>query len=366
MAFAISYGGNRRLERQVSDAARGITAIAPNNVDFPPVDAMRRLDTLRAQIDTLSAYEREGAPLSLRWGLYSGSSIFPDVRRAYFAGFNRLMFANTKASLLASLRSLPDSARASDDYGSTYSLLKSYLITTTHPEKSTAEFLAPVLMKQWQGGRPLDPERTQIAQRQFETYARELQFFNPFPDRAEEAAVARGRAFLRQFAGSERIYQFMLAEANKASQPIQFNKRFPGSAAYLVGDIGTRYRAFTKAGFTFMQDAITKVDRFRQGRLGRRRGRATGRQGKAGGGLHSRYARRLRRQLAAFPSIRDDRSLFKRATRRKLTVIGGNQSRCSSCSRWRRASPTSRRHRDDLPASAGGDTPGRHDEAHRR
>ena len=327
MAFAISYGGNRRLERQVSDAARGITAIAPNNVDFPPVDAMRRLDTLRAQIDTLSAYEHEGAPLSLRWGLYSGSSIFPDVRRAYFAGFNRLMFANTKATLLASLRSLPDSARASDDYGSSYSLLKSYLITTTHPEKSTVEFLAPVLMKQWQGGRPLDPERTQIAQRQFDTYARELQFFNPFPDRADEAAVARGRAFLRQFAGSERIYQFMLAEANKASQPIQFNKRFPGSAAYLVDSYEVP-GAFTKTGFTFMQDAFTKVDRFRQGEswvVGE--DVQQGDKGKLVAELRARYTgdyvdhwRRFLRSAAItrYANVRD--------AAQKLTVLGGNQS----------------------------------------
>src|SRR5207237_3503749 len=54
MAFAISYAGNRQLERQVSDAARGIAAISPNNVDFPPVDAMLRLDTLRWPLDTLS------------------------------------------------------------------------------------------------------------------------------------------------------------------------------------------------------------------------------------------------------------------------------------------------------------------------
>jgi len=264
MAFAVSYSGNRTLQREVGDAARGIAAIAPNNVDFPPVDAMRRLDTLRAQVDTLSAYEHHGAPLSLRWGLYSGSSIYSGVRDAYFLAFNRLIFANTRTALLTSLRTLPDSARASDDYGSSYSLLKSYLIVTTHPEKSTVDFLAPVLMQRWLGGRSLDSTRSQIAQRQFELYARELPFHNPLPERADSAAVARGRAFLRQFSGSERIYQFMLAEANKAAQPIQFNRRFPGSAQYLV-DTYEVSGAFTKQGYTFMQGAFKTVDRFLQG-----------------------------------------------------------------------------------------------------
>jgi len=264
MALAISYGGNRQLERQSEDATRGIAAIAPNNVDFPPAEAMRRLDTLRAQLDTLSAYEHRGAPLSLRWGLYSGSAMYPEVRRAYIAGFNRLMFANTKVAMLASLRAIPGSPRPTDDFGDSYNLLKAYLITTTHPEKSSVDFLPPVLMKQWVGGRALDAERTQIAQRQFETYARELPYGNPLPDTADKSVVAHGRSFLRQYAGSERIYQFMLAEANKGSQPVQFNRRFPGSAQYIV-DAYEVPGAFTKAGYAFMQGAFKTVDRFLQG-----------------------------------------------------------------------------------------------------
>jgi len=264
LAFTISYSGNRQLQRQAGDAARGIAAISPNNVDFPPVDAMRRLDSLRAQLDTLSAYDHHGPPLSLRWGLYSGSAIYPDVRRVYFASFNRLMYTNTKTALLTSLRAIPDSPQPTDDYGASYNLLKSYLITTTHPEKSTVDFLAPVLMKQWLGGHQLDGERTQIAQRQFETYARELPYGNPLPDSADKTLVAHGRSFLHQYAGSERIYQFMLAEANKATQPVQFNRKFPGTAQYVVDSYEVP-GAFTKAGFAFMQGGFKTVDRFLQG-----------------------------------------------------------------------------------------------------
>ena len=326
-AFAISYSGNRELERQVGDAARGIAAIAPNNVDFPPVDALRKLDTLRAQIDALSAYEHHGAPLSLRWGLYSGSSIYPDVRRAYFAGFNRLMFANTKAALLASIKSLPDSPQPTDDYGSTYNLLKSYLITTTHPEKSSVEFLSPVLMKEWVGGRALDPERIQLAQRQFDTYARELPYWNPFPERADSAGVARGRSFLRQYAGSERIYQFMLAEANKTSQSLQFNRKYPGSAQFIV-DAYEVPGAFTKSGYAFMQGAFKTVDRFLQGEswvVGEDAQPVD--KAKIVADLRSRYAsdyvenwRRFLRgaSIARYANVRD--------AAQKLTALSGNQS----------------------------------------
>ena len=327
VGFTASYRGNRGLQARATDATRGIAAIAPNNVDFPPADALRRLDALRVQLDTLSEYEHAGAPLSLRWGLYGGSSLYPEVRRAYFAGFNRLMFANARAAMLASLRGLPDAPRESDDYGDSYALLKAYLITTTHPEKSTAEFLSPVLMKQWISARPLDPERTQLAQRQFDSYARELRFANPFPEQADQPAVARGRAFLRQFAGSERIYQFMLAEAAKTNPSVHFNRKYPGSASYVVDPYEVP-GAFTKGGFGFMEGAFKTVDRFLQGEswvvgedakpLDRARLVAD---------LRSRYVadyvdhwRRFLRaaSVARYSSVRD--------ASQKLTVLSGNQS----------------------------------------
>ena len=327
MAFVVSYRGNRELQRETADAARGILAIAPSNVDFPPADALRRLDTLRAQLDTLSAYDHGHPPLSLRWGLYSGSALYPEVRNAYFSGFNRLMFANTRASLLASLRALPDAPTPNDDYGATYGLLKAYLITTTHPEKSTVEFLSPVLMKEWLGGRTLDPERTQIAQRQFDTYARELQFFNPFPDKGDPAAVARGRSFLRQFAGSERIYQFMLAEANRKSAPVQFNRRFPGSSQYVVDSYEVP-GAYTKAGFAFMQDAFKGVDRFLQGEswvVGEDAQQVD--KAKLVADLRARYAADYADQWRRFlRSAAVSRYANVRDASQKLTVLSGNQS----------------------------------------
>src|SRR5512133_1437213 len=143
IGFVTSYSGNKRMENDALGATRGIASLPPNPVDIPPTDALRRLDALRTQVDTLSRYEHDGAPTSLRWGLYSGHRLYPEARAAYFAGFRKLLFANTRASMLSTLRALPDTPRPDDDYGATYSLLKAYVITTSHPEKSTTEFLSP-------------------------------------------------------------------------------------------------------------------------------------------------------------------------------------------------------------------------------
>ncbi|MEP6992421.1 MAG: ImcF-related family protein, partial [bacterium] len=263
-AFIVSYSGNRSLESAALEATKGIAVLAPNPVDLPPAEALLKLDALRAQVDTLSSYSHEGAPMHLRWGLYSGARLYADVRNAYFAAFNKLMFAGTRASMLATLRALPDTTRPSDDYGATYGLLKTYIITTSHPEKGTSEFLTPALMTQWLAGRPVDSTRAAIARRQFETYATELRYGNPLPDTADAAAVGRARTFLRQFAGSERIYQFMLAEAGKANPGVQFNRTVAGSAPYVV-DAYEVPGAYTKKGAVFMLSAFKTVDKYLTG-----------------------------------------------------------------------------------------------------
>jgi type VI secretion system protein ImpL len=264
VAFIWSYSGNRKLQTYALDATRGIAELAPNPVDLPPADALQKLDALRLQLDTLSSYTHEGAPTRLRWGLYSGSRLYPDVRNAYFGGFNKLMFAGTRASMLAALRALLDTPQPTDDYGATYSLLKAYIITTSHPEKSTVDFLAPALMTRWLAGRPVDSLRALLARRQFVTYANELRYANPFPDTADAAAVAKARTFLRQFAGSERIYQFMLAEAGKPNPSVQFNRKVAGSAPYVV-DAYEVPGAFTKGGSVFMLNAFKTVDKYLSG-----------------------------------------------------------------------------------------------------
>jgi type VI secretion system protein ImpL len=264
VGFTTSYAGNRSLQRGTVEAARGMGPVAASGPELPPIDALQRLDSLRARVQTLSEYEHDGAPVRLRFGLYSGSALYPEARRMYFDAFHKLLFGATHTSLLAALRGLPDVPRPGDDYGHTYDLLKTHLITTSHPDKSTAEFVAPVLLGAWLDGRQLDADRTQLAQRQFEFYGSELPYGNPFPEEADAAAVTRGRAFLQQFAGSERIYQTMLSEAGQQNPPVQFNRKYPGSAAS-VADSYEVPGAFTKGGWAFMQAAFKNIDRFFQG-----------------------------------------------------------------------------------------------------
>lgn len=262
-ALTISYFGNRALEQQVIEATRGIGASEGGGAaeGLPSVDALRRLDTLRESVELLSRYEREGAPWRIRWGLYVGSDMYPSARKIYFSRFHKLLFGATQASLLEWLRKLPDRPGPNDEYRPSYDTLKGYLITTSHPDKSTREFLSPLLHERWAAGREIDQERSLLARRQFDFYAEELRIANPFSKDNDGEAIERARYYLSQFNAAESIYQFMLAEASRQKPGVNFNKQFPGSAAYVINNREVM-GAFTADGWKFMQEAIRNLKRF--------------------------------------------------------------------------------------------------------
>ena len=263
IALTVSYFGNRSLENQVIEAARGIGATESGGAgqELPSLNALQRLDTLRQSVELLSRYEREGAPWRLRWGLYVGSDMYESSRRLYFNRFSKLLFGATQASLLAWLQKLPAAPGPTDEYRPTYDTLKGYLITTSHHDKSTREFLSPLLTDRWAAGRQVDPERMALARRQFDFYADELLIKNPFSDKNDSEAIERARDYLSRFNAVESIYQFMIAEASRKNPGVNFNKNYPGSAALVVNN-RDMLGAYTANGWKFMDDAIRNVRRF--------------------------------------------------------------------------------------------------------
>lgn len=323
IAFIASFTNNRRLQAETRAAAAGVANLPAYQAEFPTVDALQRLDSLRIQYARLAEYERNGAPLRYRWGLYSGSSMYPAVRRLYFTTLDRTMFGSTRSVMRSDLRSLPDAPRPTDDYGDTYALLKAYLITTSNPEKSTTEFLTPVLMSRWTAGRDVDSARADLAERQFDTYANELRFGNPYVLSADAGFVDRARAFLRQFAGSERIYQFMIAEADKANPPVQFNQGIVSDAHVVTG-------AYTKAGWAFMDNALKTVDRFLSGEpwvMGEGTAISPADKAKLVAELRARYATDYADQWRRFlQGATVQRYAGLRDASDKLRTLSGNQS----------------------------------------
>ena len=260
--LVISFFGNRSLEQNALLAGRGLSGLAAGNT-VPNEDSLRKLDTLRQSLAQLTDYEYNGAPFSLRWGLYSGSTILPSVRRVYYGKFSQMLFGSTQAQILDSLQRSPPVPGPADDYGFAYDSLKSYLLTTGEwkrsSDKSLQDFLTSRLRARWSGGRDtaIGPARMDLAKRQFDFYSRDLQHGNPYSSDSDSAAVDRARSYLSKFSGLQRVYQFLLAESAKKNPPASFNQKFPGTADAVTSTVEVAW-AFTRDGWKFMQDQIKR------------------------------------------------------------------------------------------------------------
>jgi type VI secretion system protein ImpL len=324
--FTLSFFKNRGLEAEVHDAAQGLAGVDMSAADLAPLPALQKLENLRQAMEKLVLWRNTHPPLGYRFGLYTGDDLYPEARRLYFQRFHQVLFAQTQAADLQDLQGLP--LTNGPEYSPTYDALKAYLITTSHHEKSTREFLTPVLMKWWMNGRTVDPERSQLASRQFDFYATQLREANPYSDQSDAAAVDKARRYLAQFAGEERVYAFMIAEANKSNPSIDFNRQFP-NAAQIVMEPRVIPGAFSKGGWNFMKGAIAHADRYFNGEqwvLGDQ-GSANIDRAKLAGDLRSRYNADFSKQWRDYiKSASVARYAGLKDASQKLMQISGNQS----------------------------------------
>ncbi|HEX8452400.1 MAG TPA: ImcF-related family protein [Longimicrobium sp.] len=258
--FTVSYRNNRVMLSGALAAAREARDAPADPASLAQAEALRRLDALRAGAATMAAYEREGAPLRMRWGLYAGHRAFPSLRRVYFESFDRQLWARTRPRLVQTLRALPEAPTDASQYGATYDDLKAYLVTTTHPRYGSAAFLGPVLDRHWADRGEADPERRALARRQFEFFGAELPHGNPFAPAPDEALIVESRAFLGRFAQAERFYRAMLDEAGRHARAVDFGALYP-AAAPVAAAPHVVPGAFTREGWAYVRGNARAVER---------------------------------------------------------------------------------------------------------
>jgi type VI secretion system protein ImpL len=256
-AFAISFFRNHALETRVGNDISALRTLQITPGQPATLVDLEKLDALREELANLSEWKENGAPWSMRWGFYVGDQVYDDAKPVYFDRFNRLLFLETQKRIVDKLAALPDSPAPNapnDAYETAYNQLKAYLITTSFHEKSTAEFLTPVLLAHWVANRDLDNDRKDVASRQFDFYATELARENPFSNGNLPLLIAHTQAYLNAFAGIDRFYVQLLAKVpNNRDQ--SFNEAYPDSSGVIVSSHKVK-TAFTRSGYQFVQDAL--------------------------------------------------------------------------------------------------------------
>jgi type VI secretion system protein ImpL len=266
IGFTVSYSLNSGLVATVKKASLA-TSTAPVGTDLATRDSLQNLDTLRRSLLNL----RDGNPPWDRWGLFVGKKLYPDVYRIYFSRFQQLLLSQTQANLAAYLNHLPPAqGPGTPAYDEAYNKLKAYLITTSNHEKSTHEFLAPVLRDAWNTGQTADEARKQLALSQFQFYSDELPHgddvkpASPFSKENDPKAVGHARQYLKTFEEFERIYQNMMAAPEVPKSSINFHHEYPDAKDYVLDPYEVT-GPFTKAGWDVMIKAIRSPDSYVKG-----------------------------------------------------------------------------------------------------
>ena len=271
LGMIISFFGNRALEQDVRRAAEGISPIRSTASSMASLEDLQHLESARVQLQRLTQYRRYGAPLHLRWGLFSGDSLYEDVRPLYFDRFKKLLFGDVQGQMASFLRNRPTAPAnpSDDDYNAAYNTLKAYLMTTLRPDKSDTPFLSEFLLSQWSV--KLDPAVTEqsepkrLALAQFAFYADELRLDNPLPsndDPVAHEAADQSRRYLLAFTGANFVYRAYIAKLRQTCpkcEALDFSKKYP-EAEGVVRDPRIVGPAYTKDGWKAMQDLLARND----------------------------------------------------------------------------------------------------------
>jgi type VI secretion system protein ImpL len=271
LLFTVSFFRNRALEQRVATAAAAPVLPVPAS-GFATIADLTTLDSLRNVLAELDQYRKNGPPLLDRMGLYQGDALYPIACQAASNKFRALLLTPTQEKILARLRAVNPPPTPDADYSATYRPLKAYILTVSNPDpdsaQDTVEFLPAELQSDWMGSTTPPADVASQAQAQFTFYANMLTAANSCLAKAGGSAnvdvVAHARAYLNGFQGFQHVYQSMLAAANRKVGGINFNNKFPGSVHDII-DNYTVQGAFSKDGFTFMQDAILHPDPYFRG-----------------------------------------------------------------------------------------------------
>jgi type VI secretion system protein ImpL len=253
-AFVTSWAGNRGLLNDVAEATR--RADIHRHDAVASMTDLQALDSLRKQLVRL----QEGESLSYRWGLYTGNAVLEDARRAYFARFQPVLLADLNEAMLAQLRSLTATPSPDDPDEPAFDFLKTHLMISAGSCKPDRDLASRTLKKASALMAPdASPAWHQFADWQIDFYTSELSRGNPCHLQEDSAAREHARQYLAGIKNTDRIYQRILAEAEKdVVKPKQLEDLAPNYNRVLNGD-GAVAAAFTQAGWQFVQNASKKA-----------------------------------------------------------------------------------------------------------
>ena len=194
----------------------------------------RLLDDVRARLSELDEWRSRGAPVQLRWGMYSGERLLGGLRDLYAAALARAVVTPVRRELEDRLRSLDGGpVRTSENFNRDFDLLKLYLMLGDAAHVDAA-WAAPRIVRIWSQLSHVPPAKEDLIMGAV-TYELELQARGEIPPgRVEPALVRRARSLLGQVPQMDRLYESLVRDANTEIAPLSRESVFYGAVGPFV------------------------------------------------------------------------------------------------------------------------------------
>jgi type VI secretion system protein ImpL len=225
---------NRELVRSTASIA-GRIAAAPW-ADSAALDrSAPLLDEARARLQQLASWRKDGAPVQLRWGMYTGDELYDGLRDVYARAVSVAVTTPAKADLEDRLRSMDSGPiRTPENFNRDFDTLKLYLMLAS-AEHMDAAWAAPRLVRRWSLTQHAHVKDEEALALPHVAYSFELLKDGELaPFTADQALVARARAILAQVPQMDRLYESLVRDANTEVPSIRREMIFYGSCAPFV------------------------------------------------------------------------------------------------------------------------------------
>lgn len=282
----VSLYNNRQMLEEATNKGEAVLTIVKadagkNPLDKKPDEASRELNAtedLRQLLVKLDEYERNGAPTSMRMGLYSGDSVYREnLLPIYFSVVEQRFKTPTVKKVEAELKKFAASSQVSsptqltsqdeENLGKTYDLLKAYLMLSgDYKDKAEGSHIANTLRPFWTSEAKLPPGMELSAQQQLDFWAKQIDR-DKFPRiNLDKGLVEAARRKLQAFPAVYRYYKGQVTEVSKEIDekigPTTVDgllNRNGADAGFLEGTYQVP-GAYTLEGFQLMKTAIKEAD----------------------------------------------------------------------------------------------------------
>ena len=240
------------------------------------------MDELRQSMVKLDDYNRNGAPIYMRFGLYSGNAIFkrsllpiymPMVEQRFKAPTIKRVEAELRKFVASQPVANPNNLtdKEEENLGKNYDLLKAYLMLSgQYKDKAEASHIANTLKDYWISESKVPADLNLVAEQQLDFWAKQVDRDDDeyrFPRINTDAKlVADARAKLQAFPAVYRYYKRKVTEISKEiddkvgkTTVDAILARAGADSGYLEGTYSVP-SAYTRPGYELMKTAISEAD----------------------------------------------------------------------------------------------------------